>query len=54
MFAVGHNPEPLPPVRGVHGASWNIKNRPDFVTLSFHLSKYSVEPHVLDSKRVLE
>jgi hypothetical protein len=44
----------VPELRGVHGASWNIKNRPDFVAFSRHLSKYSVEPHVLDSRRVLE
>ena len=41
-------------LRRVNGASWNIEYRRDFVAFAFQRSKYSVEAHVLDSRRVLE
>ena len=41
-----------------HGGAWEtalmLQYRPDLVALSFHVSQHSVEPHVLDTKRVLK
>jgi hypothetical protein len=56
-MGVGHapsdNPVTFPAVRGVDGASWNTKHF-DFVALSFHVSKNSVELQVSDSRRILK
>ncbi len=41
---VSNNPDPIPPVRGTDGASWNNK-RPDFVTLGFQFRYDTVEDH---------
>jgi hypothetical protein len=46
VFGVRQNPNPVAPVRGIDGASWNNK-RFDFVTNSFQLKKQSFEDHAL-------
>jgi hypothetical protein len=52
-----NNPDPIPSVRGVDGASWNNK-RLAFVALGFHLRKQVPEDHpslkTKDSRRVLK
>jgi hypothetical protein len=54
---VSKYPDPIPPVRGVDGTSWN-NNRLNFVAFAFHLSKQVLEYHALlktkDSRRVFK
>jgi hypothetical protein len=41
-------------LRGIDGASWNDKRRRDLVVKTLQVSKYSVEPHIVDPKRVFK
>jgi hypothetical protein len=47
------NPDSVSELRRVHGTSRNIEAL-SVVAEPSHLRKYSVDPHVQDSKRVLE
>jgi len=49
---VSHNPDSIPSVRGVDGASWN-NDRFDFVTFRFQISVHLVECHVDDPSNIL-
>jgi hypothetical protein len=42
---VGHNPDSVPSVRGIDGASWKY-NRPCGVAFAFQVRKHLVEAHV--------
>jgi len=48
---VGHNPNPIPSVRGVDGASWKYK-RPCFVAFVLQVSKHVIERHADDARYV--
>jgi hypothetical protein len=50
-FGVGHNPDAIPSVRGIDGASWN-NNRKRGVTDGFQVRKHAVECHVDDASNV--
>jgi len=54
-FAVGvsNNPDPIPAMRGVEGASWNNK-RPAGVALAFQVRKHLVEAQVDVSSNILK
>ena len=41
---MGNNPDPVSPVRGIDGASWNNK-RLDFVTFAFQVNAHLLEYH---------
>jgi hypothetical protein len=50
QLVVGNNPDPVSPVRGVDGESWNNK-RLDFVTFVFQVNTHLFEYHAFaDSK----
>jgi hypothetical protein len=52
-LGVGHNPHPIPPVRGIDGASW-YSDRPDGVTVVLQRRKHAVEAQRNEPRRVLE
>jgi hypothetical protein len=52
QLGVSHNPDPIPPVRGIDTASWN-NDRFDFVTLTFQISAHLVECQVDDTSNIL-
>ncbi len=50
---VGNNPNPVPPVRGVDGASWKY-DRPCFVAFRFQVSQHTVERHADEASNIFK
>lgn len=49
---VTNNPDSIPPVRRIEGASWNNK-RLDFIALAFQVKTHLFELHVDDTSNIL-